>query len=236
MNCAEFEAMAADFESDTMRTAEAKEHLRSCVRCVELFQVQQELREGLRVLARQTESVQTPARVEITLLKKVRAKRPLLRWSGQIRVWGWTAAVAVMLVAFWLSSHQWTRGHRSLPSEAPTAVAPDSENPLIAQMPMRNPETSVRPARTGSPPKHVGKPVSRRTEVAERSRHLGRFISLPYNMQGAGDNSFVMRMRMTHASLGALGLLVNEEQASELVQVDVIVGADGQPQAVRFLR
>jgi hypothetical protein len=41
-------------------------------------------------------------------------------------------------------------------------------------------------------------------------------------------------VRMQRSSLGALGLPVNEERAGEWIQVDLLVGNDGLPQAVRL--
>ena len=51
--------------------------------------------------------------------------------------------------------------------------------------------------------------------------------------QEAGDGS-VVRVRMQRGALGDLGLPVNEERANEWIQVDLFVGQDGQPQAVRL--
>jgi hypothetical protein len=39
---------------------------------------------------------------------------------------------------------------------------------------------------------------------------------------------------MQRAALQALGLTVNEEQAGDWIQVDLLVGDDGLPQAVRL--
>jgi len=43
-----------------------------------------------------------------------------------------------------------------------------------------------------------------------------------------------VRVRMQRGALGALGLPVNEERAGEWIQVDLLVGNDGLPQAVRL--
>ena len=60
------------------------------------------------------------------------------------------------------------------------------------------------------------------------------FTLLPGSMaQEAGDGS-VVRVRMQRGALGDLGLPVNEERANEWIQVDLLVGQDGQPQAVRL--
>jgi len=44
----------------------------------------------------------------------------------------------------------------------------------------------------------------------------------------------VVRVQMQRGALGALGLTVNEERAADLIQVDLLVGDDGQPQALRL--
>jgi len=41
-------------------------------------------------------------------------------------------------------------------------------------------------------------------------------------------------VRMQRSSLGALGLPVNEQRASDWIQVDLLVGNDGLPEAVRL--
>ena len=41
---------------------------------------------------------------------------------------------------------------------------------------------------------------------------------------------------MQRAALAALGMPVNEELSGEWVKVELLVSADGQPQAVRLLR
>jgi hypothetical protein len=48
------------------------------------------------------------------------------------------------------------------------------------------------------------------------------------------EEASILRVRMQRGSLGALGLPVNEERAGEWIQVDLLVGNDGLPQAVRL--
>jgi hypothetical protein len=60
------------------------------------------------------------------------------------------------------------------------------------------------------------------------------FTLLPGSLpQETGDGA-VVRVRMQRGALGALGLPVNETRAGEWIQVDLFVGQDGQPQAVRL--
>jgi hypothetical protein len=57
--------------------------------------------------------------------------------------------------------------------------------------------------------------------------------TLPADTADTADAA-ILRVRMQRSSLGALGLPVNEERAGEWIQVDLLVGNDGLPQAVRL--
>jgi hypothetical protein len=60
------------------------------------------------------------------------------------------------------------------------------------------------------------------------------FTLLPGSMAQETGDAAVVRVRMQRGALGALGLPVNETRAGEWIQVDLFVGQDGQPQAVRL--
>jgi hypothetical protein len=60
------------------------------------------------------------------------------------------------------------------------------------------------------------------------------FTLLPGSLPSAMENATVVHVEMQRAALGAFGLTVNEEHASDLIQVDLLVGDDGLPQAVRL--
>jgi hypothetical protein len=63
---------------------------------------------------------------------------------------------------------------------------------------------------------------------------LGNFTLLPGALPAEADDAAIVRVRMQRGALGALGLPVNEERAGEWIQVDLLVGDDGLPQAVRL--
>jgi hypothetical protein len=63
-----------------------------------------------------------------------------------------------------------------------------------------------------------------------------QFTLLPGSMAQETGDAAVVRVRLQRGALGALGLPVNEERAGEWIQVDLFVGEDGQPQAVRLPR
>ncbi|MGA2418798.1 MAG: hypothetical protein ABSG69_01840 [Candidatus Acidiferrum sp.] len=59
------------------------------------------------------------------------------------------------------------------------------------------------------------------------------FTALPGAIYSGSDDATVVRVGMQRGELGALGLPVNEDRAGEWIQVDLLVGNDGSPQAVR---
>jgi hypothetical protein len=66
------------------------------------------------------------------------------------------------------------------------------------------------------------------------NNELTDFTLLPGVLATETDESEILRVRMQRGELGALGLPVNEERAGEWIQVDLLVGTDGLPQAVRL--
>lgn len=62
----------------------------------------------------------------------------------------------------------------------------------------------------------------------------GSFTLLPGSIPQEAENASVMQVRMQRGALSALGLPVDQDRASDWIQVDVLVGEDGIPEAVRL--
>jgi hypothetical protein len=62
----------------------------------------------------------------------------------------------------------------------------------------------------------------------------GEFTLLPGSLPQEVDDSAIVRVGMQRGALSALGLPVNEERVSDWIQVDLLVGQDGLPKAVRL--
>jgi hypothetical protein len=60
------------------------------------------------------------------------------------------------------------------------------------------------------------------------------FTQLPGSSLQEVEDSAIVRVRMERASLAAFGLPVNEDEASDWIQVDLLVASDGSAQAVRL--
>jgi len=76
--------------------------------------------------------------------------------------------------------------------------------------------------------------TSEQGEVLVASNDSGEFTLLPDSTPAAAEDATVVRVQMQRAALGALGLPVSEEHAGDWIQVDLLVGDDGLPQAVRL--
>jgi hypothetical protein len=66
------------------------------------------------------------------------------------------------------------------------------------------------------------------------SNNSEEFTLLPASTPGLLGDATVVHVQMQRGALGALGLTVNEEVAGDWIDVDLLLGDDGQPQAVRL--
>ena len=62
----------------------------------------------------------------------------------------------------------------------------------------------------------------------------GDFTLLPGSLPQEVDDSAIVRVGMQRGALSAFGLPVDEERVSDWIQVDLLVGQDGMPKAVRL--
>src|SRR5690348_14855039 len=217
MNCEQLEAIVLDFEQDgaldSVERAAALAHLSQCPRCAALQESWQAAREDLRALGQETAEASAPARVEMRLLQEFRTRHRTLvaRRGAVLATWALAAAaVLVGAVSWWnwqQSRHSNIAGHQ-LATPTPLIAAGANQAPIQGS---GNSSASVSSADS-----------------------LDDFTPLPGTLPGESDQAAILRVRMQRASLGALGLPVNEQRAGDWIQVDLLVGNDGLPQAVRL--
>ena len=85
------------------------------------------------------------------------------------------------------------------------------------------------PSVTSTPPSDVS---DEPTLIADNE--TGEFTLLPGSLPQETDDSAIVRVGMQRGALSALGLPVNEERVNDWIQVDLLVGQDGMPKAVRL--
>ncbi len=213
MTCEEFATAGIDLgsaEASGLLQKAAREHLRECPHCAALQESWLSLREDLRGLGAETAGTEAPARVEVHLRQEFLRKHQALRYrSATILAWSLAAALTL---AFAVTGANWYR-HRGL------AVANIQSKARITG----NASQSSAAAARSAP-----------SEALVASNDSGDFTLLPDSMPPALEDATVVRVQMQRAALGALGLTVNEEHAADWIQVDLLVGDDGLPQAVRL--
>jgi len=212
MTCEEFELVGLDLETireDDPAHSAAREHLRSCPRCAALHENWQTLRADLHAVGAETQEAEAPARVEMRLRQEFRTRHKTVKARRAAVFAGWTLAAAAVVLAA-VSWVNWR--HENGKGSTPSAV---------------NSAQDVNMNKTTPAGPELG-------ETIVGSNDAGEFTLLPGSFPGMLEDATVVRVQMQRGALSALGLTVNEERAADLIQVDLLVGDDGQPQALRL--
>jgi hypothetical protein len=220
MTCEEFEAIGLDAERDAtlseVQRVAAREHASTCSRCASLEDSWQAAGVELRAFAEDTATAQAPARVEMRLRQEFRTRHVTLkvRRTAAVAAWALTAAAVLVGAVGW-------RNWRNSPHSAANVPANNSNATT-------NHEAAVQGA------VEVKQPDATESEMLIADNELSDFTLLPGASPADTVDAAILRVRMQRGTLGALGFPVNEERAGEWIQVDLLVGDDGLPQAVRL--
>jgi hypothetical protein len=211
MNCEEFELRGLDLDradADPQEAAAAAKHAEICGRCSAMLESWREVKCDLRLLRESTRLDSAPARVEMRLKQELRTRREarVPHRTAAIASWALAAAAVVVAGLGWMQIHH--QAEKSVVAERKTVNTAD----MLTTSPNEN-ENDVRLA---------------------ADFDTGEFTQLPGSLSsGTGDES-ILQVRMQRGTLERYGLPVDPERASELVDVDFLVGEDGQPLAVRL--
>ncbi len=231
ITCEEFEAMGLDAERDASLSAAdraaANEHAGSCSRCAALQDSWQAAGVELRAFAEDTAMAQTPARVEMRLRQEFRTRHVTLKVRRTAVVAAWALAAAAVLVGA-VSWINWRKGNSS------EAVNQLKSTPSVTNSAGSNANSVPNPAAPLQGAAAIQQPDSSESETLMADNELNDFTMFPGTLPADTADAAILRVRMQRGSLGALGLPVNEERAGEWIQVDLLVGNDGLPQAVRL--
>jgi anti-sigma factor RsiW len=231
MTCEEFETIGLDAERDASLNeadrAAAREHAGMCSRCAALQDSWQAAGVELRAFAEDTAMAQAPARVEMRLRQEFRTQQVTLKIRRTAVIAAWALAAAAVLVG----AVSWRNWLKSGPEESANHLKSSrsaANSPANTANAMPNHESPVRGAAA------VQLPDAAESETLMADNEMSDFTLLPGALPADTADAAILRVRMQRGSLGALGLPVNEERAGEWIQVDLLVGNDGLPQAVRL--
>jgi hypothetical protein len=248
MNCAQFDEIVHELDrsrsSDEVdssgcvgasESGAALEHAESCSRCAWLLTEVEGLNFGLRAIASHAAQETAPPRLEATLLREFRRQSAYgkqIGRSGEVtaerRSYRWYAAVAGIAALALLAVGLWLVRYRAVWQQKPGGTtAATWQTPGLTKKPLPMEQEVVAP--DASRQDLVG------TEVAD-SEDAAAFYALPYADSSASiEGGAVIRVDVPRSALASWGLPVSGIAAGERVPADMLVSADGTPQAIRLV-
>lgn len=212
MNCQEFWETLPELGPGPGPDEGRLGHLQECSACAEVWERHRRLAAGLRTAAAESRQWQAPARLESRLVFAFRNHAGVAAVSGVSRplhVWlpvaAWAAAAVVLLGLAMFL----VSGRQ--PS-TPRRMAPARTEMAAVQGP-------ADPDAGGD------------SQYGEED-----FIPLPNaEAMSPSEDVNLVRVEVPRSAMIELGFAVSEERASEPVEAEVVLGADGLARAVRFL-
>jgi hypothetical protein len=238
MDCAQFDEVLHDLDRPGTKGAALRDaalaHAESCNRCAELLSQAEWLDFSLLRLKVESPLTIAPARLESALLQKFKrtmqksARRRVLRRAALM------GAAAALLLALGLSlrRHGTARPTASAPgsnvSVVPSAQIPAA--PAPAQGASLDPGVSPVAAGGGRPDQSIA------SQEDEPALETASFVKLPYADDSLADEGgAIVRVQISRSALASLGLPVWEGEGAGRVQADLVLSADGTPQAIRLV-
>jgi hypothetical protein len=240
MDCEQFGEILPDLNrpgtSGMALRESALAHAESCSRCARLLTETESLDRALRALAAVETGLRTPARVEANLLREFRRRksavsRRRVRWQAA------TGIAAAILLALLVS----LRHRVAQPSGSGSMAQVPAAGPVFS--PPRNSAERSAPAAI-QPQALVSAAAEKRGRSVQAapsnepsdSEDATVFIPLPYADDPTSlDDGAVVRVVMPRAVLASFGMPVAAMEGDGTVRADLIVSADGTPQAIRLV-
>ncbi len=212
MTCEEFQLATLHEGSEDRKQQASREHVLHCPECAAFERNWQELRGELHEIGLRDQDMQAPSRVEMRLRQEFRTKHKTMkaRRSAMATAWALAAAAVLIVTIGWVN---WNREKNNSLADRTQPADETVSSRSSTRVPAAGPEFG---------------------EVLLASNTSEDFTLLPASTPGLLGDATVVHVQMQRGALGALGLTVNEEHAGDWIDVDLLVGDDGQPQAVRL--
>jgi hypothetical protein len=235
MNCAEFEEIVHDLDRPATRAGELREealiHAESCGRCAVLLTECESLDFALTRIANEADRSTASSRVETALLHEFRRAKEMSarrRMQWRMAVIGVAAALFLVLGLSLQRFYAPSRGIGGAPQENLAKSAADgsaSEAP-----PQKTVQDSIH---SKSETTQIAAQASDELDEAQVAQN---FTPLPYaddpSMMEGGS---VVRVILTRSALASFGVPLAGVENAEQIPADLVVSADGTPEAIRLV-
>jgi hypothetical protein len=223
--CDEFEVLGLDSQSDPSlsedRRRQVADHALVCEKCAALRDSWKAAKSELSALGEYTAGLNAPLRVEARLLQQFRLKHQFRKERKSVKFAVWALAAAALLlctVSWW----DWQHARHSALAD----IANFDGSSIAAGTAAESGGANVAAGSASA--------TDDTSEMLLADNDTGEFTQLPGSSAQETEDAAIVRVGMQRGSLAALGLPVNEERASDWIQVDLLVASDGSPQAVRL--
>lgn len=240
MNCGEFDKIVHELDrlsqtggagGQSPASEAALAHAESCSRCAKLLTEVEALNFGLRAIAQHDSQQEAPARLEASLLHAFQDRAAKQRGpavphatTAGFKTYGWyaaaLAAAAIVLLVLGLVRGWIGTGVRALaPNQVGVAQATaDTKKPLTIGHPV------------------VSTAAPQPAQSASASDDASAFYALPYADDPTSlDGGAVIRVSVPRSELAGWGLPISGVGGAGPIPADLLVSADGTPQAIRLV-
>jgi hypothetical protein len=248
-------------QMETNERESALAHAKECDSCAGLWEEECGLTLGLRNLAQETSALSAPPELEAKMLTAFRERgkvtpivRPFPTPGRQTRYW-LAAVAAALLIVFGVFLVRGRVSNGAKPQVAVDKTAQPENTPGVqanveakqiyskapASPPRRNPTNrfvSTNPAvkRLNGSTNAVAVAAKSSEEDQGNKEVVTDFFPIGYgNAPNLQDGGQLLRVELPRSAVTRFGLPINMDRTSERVKADVLVGADGLAQAIRFV-
>ncbi|MGH9737526.1 MAG: hypothetical protein ACRD4X_02955 [Candidatus Acidiferrales bacterium] len=236
MDCSQFQEVLADLDRPGVLTAELREqalaHTEGCAECGQLLTETESLDWELRRLREREANAVPTAQVEAQLLlafqrrKAGVARQTTRRYAAVIGI----AATLLLAVGLWMYRRSVDSTQTRIAKDAGGQVA--TPRKIEANNARLSPEAALHRGATAE----LARGTASSTPKQLASEDASAFIPLPdADYPISLDDGAVVRVVMPRATLASFGLPVEAMEGDGTVRADLIVSADGTPQAIRLV-
>ena len=236
MKCAEFEEILHELDRPGTKGNELREealiHAESCGNCGVLLTETESLDFALKRIANGADGENAPSRVETALLqefRRVKGKSAQNRMQWRIAVIG-VAAALFLVLGLSVQRHYAPSRELSGASEANIAQNAADSSTSVGALPQ---ETIQHGSESELATPQVAAKASNESDETEIAEN---FTPLPYaddpSMMEGGS---VVRVILSRSALASFGVSLSGAEIREQIPADLVVSADGTPEAIRLV-